>query len=112
MMFLLIQVAYFAAAQSVRDSLIFYRNATYDFYEKVNVKQAYYLSMEFLQSENNDGSTHTDFIPQSEPAMSPAIERAVSGMSSPRYNSEFYKNAKVQDMSRSFGWAPFLALQS
>ncbi|KAL8107463.1 hypothetical protein AgCh_024029 [Apium graveolens] len=50
------------------------------------------------QSENNDGSTHTDFIPESEPAMSPAIERAVSGMSSPRSNSEFYKNAKSLDV--------------
>ncbi|XP_074324951.1 alpha-1,4 glucan phosphorylase L isozyme, chloroplastic/amyloplastic isoform X2 [Apium graveolens] len=41
--------AYFATAQSVRDSLIINWNATYDFYEKMNVKQAYYLSMEFLQ---------------------------------------------------------------
>lgn len=41
--------AYFATAQSVRDSLIVNWNATYDFYEKMNVKQAYYLSMEFLQ---------------------------------------------------------------
>ncbi|KAL8115085.1 hypothetical protein AgCh_021784 [Apium graveolens] len=45
-----------------------------------------------------------------EPAMSHAIARAASGMSSPRYNSEFYKNPK--DMSGSFRWAPFLALQS
>lgn len=41
--------AFFAAAQSVRDSLIINWNATYDFYEKMNMKQAYYLSMEFLQ---------------------------------------------------------------
>ncbi|KAF4397593.1 hypothetical protein G4B88_027333 [Cannabis sativa] len=41
--------AYFATAQSVRDSLIINWNATYDYYEKLNVKQAYYLSMEFLQ---------------------------------------------------------------
>ncbi|XP_062106543.1 alpha-1,4 glucan phosphorylase L isozyme, chloroplastic/amyloplastic isoform X2 [Humulus lupulus] len=41
--------AYFATAQSVRDSLIIKWNATYDYYEKLNVKQAYYLSMEFLQ---------------------------------------------------------------
>ncbi|XP_057521753.1 alpha-1,4 glucan phosphorylase L isozyme, chloroplastic/amyloplastic [Amaranthus tricolor] len=41
--------AFYAAAQSVRDSLIINWNATYDHYEKMNVKQAYYLSMEFLQ---------------------------------------------------------------
>ncbi|XP_021751652.1 alpha-1,4 glucan phosphorylase L isozyme, chloroplastic/amyloplastic-like [Chenopodium quinoa] len=41
--------AFFAAAQSVRDSLIINWNATYDLYEKMNMKQAYYLSMEFLQ---------------------------------------------------------------
>ncbi|EYU44172.1 hypothetical protein ABFS82_08G028900 [Erythranthe guttata] len=41
--------AFFAAAQSVRDALIINWNATNDFYEKMNVKQAYYLSMEFLQ---------------------------------------------------------------
>ncbi|KAK0585600.1 hypothetical protein LWI29_031109 [Acer saccharum] len=41
--------AFFATAQSVRDSLIINWNATYDCYEKLNVKQAYYLSMEFLQ---------------------------------------------------------------
>lgn len=41
--------AFFATAQSVRDALIINWNATYDFYEKMNVKQAYYLSMEFLQ---------------------------------------------------------------
>ncbi|XP_028219045.1 alpha-1,4 glucan phosphorylase L isozyme, chloroplastic/amyloplastic-like isoform X2 [Glycine soja] len=41
--------AFLATAQSVRDSLIINWNATYDYYEKLNVKQAYYLSMEFLQ---------------------------------------------------------------
>ncbi|KVI02575.1 Glycosyl transferase, family 35 [Cynara cardunculus var. scolymus] len=41
--------AYFATAQSIRDSLIINWNATYDMYERSNVKQAYYLSMEFLQ---------------------------------------------------------------
>ncbi|XP_004304240.1 PREDICTED: alpha-1,4 glucan phosphorylase L isozyme, chloroplastic/amyloplastic-like [Fragaria vesca subsp. vesca] len=41
--------AYFATAQSVRDALIVNWNATNDYYEKLNVKQAYYLSMEFLQ---------------------------------------------------------------
>ncbi|GFP88728.1 alpha-1 4 glucan phosphorylase l-2 isozyme chloroplastic/amyloplastic [Phtheirospermum japonicum] len=41
--------AYYATAQSIRDMLIANWNATYDHYEKMNVKQAYYLSMEFLQ---------------------------------------------------------------
>lgn len=41
--------AYFATAESVRDTLIINWNATYDYYEMMNVKQAYYLSMEYLQ---------------------------------------------------------------
>ncbi|KAI3439503.1 hypothetical protein J3R85_004709 [Psidium guajava] len=41
--------AFFATAQSVRDALIINGNATYDYCEQLNVKQAYYLSMEFLQ---------------------------------------------------------------
>ncbi|KAI3467265.1 hypothetical protein Pfo_023928 [Paulownia fortunei] len=41
--------AYYATAESVRDMLIINWNATYDYYEKMNVKQAYYLSMEYLQ---------------------------------------------------------------
>ncbi|KAF7129198.1 hypothetical protein RHSIM_Rhsim10G0044200 [Rhododendron simsii] len=41
--------AFFATAQSVCDALIINWNATYDYHEKANVKQAYYLSMEFLQ---------------------------------------------------------------
>ncbi|XP_020249613.1 alpha-1,4 glucan phosphorylase L isozyme, chloroplastic/amyloplastic isoform X2 [Asparagus officinalis] len=41
--------AYFATAKSVRDALIINWNATYDYYDKTNMKQAYYLSMEFLQ---------------------------------------------------------------
>lgn len=41
--------AYYATAESVRDTLIINWNATYEFNEKMNVKQAYYLSMEFLQ---------------------------------------------------------------
>lgn len=41
--------AFFATAQSVRDALIINWNATYEYYNRVNVKQAYYLSMEFLQ---------------------------------------------------------------
>ncbi|KAK6921938.1 Glycosyl transferase, family 35 [Dillenia turbinata] len=40
--------AYIAAAESVRDTLIINWNATYDYYEKMNVKQAYYLSMLFF----------------------------------------------------------------
>ncbi|KAI5017943.1 hypothetical protein ZWY2020_042831 [Hordeum vulgare] len=42
-------MAYHATARSVFDSLIMNWNATYDYYNKVNAKQAYYLSMEFLQ---------------------------------------------------------------
>ncbi|KAK1317932.1 hypothetical protein QJS10_CPA05g00952 [Acorus calamus] len=41
--------AYVATAESVRDALIINWNATYDYYDKMNAKQAYYLSMEFLQ---------------------------------------------------------------
>ncbi|KMZ61389.1 starch phosphorylase, family GT35 [Zostera marina] len=41
--------AYIATANSVRDALIINWNATYDHYDKMNMKQAYYLSMEFLQ---------------------------------------------------------------
>ncbi|KAL4184327.1 hypothetical protein AMTRI_Chr10g225060 [Amborella trichopoda] len=41
--------AYLATAESVRDALIKNWNETYEYYDRVNVKQAYYLSMEFLQ---------------------------------------------------------------
>ncbi|KAJ9554239.1 hypothetical protein OSB04_018284 [Centaurea solstitialis] len=41
--------AFYATAESVRDMLIKNWNATYEYHEKMNVKQAYYLSMEFLQ---------------------------------------------------------------
>ncbi|CAL5213000.1 unnamed protein product [Lathyrus oleraceus] len=41
--------AFFATAESVRDSLIINWNATYEYYERINVKQAYYMSMEYLQ---------------------------------------------------------------
>ncbi|KDP41281.1 hypothetical protein JCGZ_15688 [Jatropha curcas] len=41
--------AFVATAESVRDSLIINWNATYDYFQKANAKQAYYLSMEFLQ---------------------------------------------------------------
>ncbi|KAK3016489.1 hypothetical protein RJ639_007178 [Escallonia herrerae] len=41
--------AYYAAAQSVRDRLVQQWNETYLHYHKVDPKQTYYLSMEFLQ---------------------------------------------------------------
>ena len=41
--------AYYAAAASVRDMLIINWNATNEYHEKANVKQAYYISMEYLQ---------------------------------------------------------------
>lgn len=41
--------AFFATAESVRDNLIINWNTTYTYYEKMNVKQAYYMSMEYLQ---------------------------------------------------------------
>jgi len=41
--------AYYATAKSVFDALLINWNATYNYYDKMNVKQAYYLSMEFLQ---------------------------------------------------------------
>uniref|UniRef100_A0A2C9WB21 Alpha-1,4 glucan phosphorylase n=1 Tax=Manihot esculenta TaxID=3983 RepID=A0A2C9WB21_MANES len=41
--------AFVATAQSVRDALIINWNATYECYDRLNLKQAYYLSMEFLQ---------------------------------------------------------------
>ena len=44
--------AYVATAESIRDTLIINWNATYEYYEKLNVKQAYYLSMEYLQVHN------------------------------------------------------------
>lgn len=55
--------AFHATAESVRDMLIIHWNATYDYYEKMNVKQAYYLSMEFLQvcSRFNNSSCYFYF---------------------------------------------------
>ncbi|KAL2484676.1 Alpha-glucan phosphorylase 1 [Abeliophyllum distichum] len=44
--------AYYATAESVRDMLILNWNATYDYYEKMDVKQSYYLSMEYLQGRS------------------------------------------------------------
>lgn len=43
------QTAYVATAQSVRDTLVERWNKTYDLFQTKNPKQAYYLSMEFLQ---------------------------------------------------------------
>ncbi|KAM7480136.1 hypothetical protein LguiA_028349 [Lonicera macranthoides] len=67
----------------------------------------------------------------SEENIGPAVAAAVSGMTSPRYrssnpfsdtttsgdffealtSSDFYKHTKVRDISGTFRWAPFLALQ-
>ncbi|KAH7425846.1 hypothetical protein KP509_11G073600 [Ceratopteris richardii] len=44
-----LQAAYIATAQSVRDTLIRNWNETYRLFQDKNPKQAYYLSMEFLQ---------------------------------------------------------------
>eukprot|EP00250_Pteridium_aquilinum_P035837 c9988_g1_i1 orf=162-3116(-) len=44
-----LQAAYVATAQSVRDTLIERWNKTYELFQTMNPKQAYYLSMEFLQ---------------------------------------------------------------
>ncbi|PRQ40679.1 putative glycogen phosphorylase [Rosa chinensis] len=41
--------AFYATAESVRDMLIINWNTTYEYCEKLNVKRAYYLSMEYLQ---------------------------------------------------------------
>ncbi|KAE8796757.1 plastid starch phosphorylase [Hordeum vulgare] len=46
-------MAYHATARSVFDSLIMNWNATYDYHNKVNAKQAYYLSMEFFADCSN-----------------------------------------------------------
>lgn len=85
------------------------------------------------QSEKMDGSpvSHFELISESEDCVGPAVAAAANGMSSPRYrssrpesptatsgnffetltSSDFYKNTKVGDISGSFRWAPFLALQ-
>ncbi|GKE80901.1 alpha-1,4 glucan phosphorylase L isozyme, chloroplastic/amyloplastic isoform X2, partial [Tanacetum coccineum] len=42
--------AYYATAQSIRDSLISSWNATYDMCERMNTKQAYYSSMDMVVS--------------------------------------------------------------
>ncbi|KAI5079631.1 hypothetical protein GOP47_0005110 [Adiantum capillus-veneris] len=45
----MLTAAYVATAQSVRDALIERWNKTYELFQTTNPKQAYYLSMEFLQ---------------------------------------------------------------
>lgn len=85
------------------------------------------------QSEKMDGSATSAFelFSESEDGVGPAVAAAANGMSSPRYrslrpesptatsgnffetltSSDFYKSTKVGDISGSFRWAPFLALQ-
>ncbi|KAJ0713160.1 putative CBS domain-containing protein [Helianthus annuus] len=86
------------------------------------------------QSEKKAGLEGIDaaevFAKALQESTGPAVAAAASGMSSPRYrssqpgspktdgnffesltSSDFYKNTKVKDISGSFRWAPFLALQ-
>lgn len=85
------------------------------------------------QAEKLEASMGTDgeLIKESEDSFGRAVAAAANGMSSPRYrslhpesptatcgnyfetltSSDFYKNTKVRDISGSFRWAPFLALQ-
>ncbi|CAI9113091.1 OLC1v1013628C2 [Oldenlandia corymbosa var. corymbosa] len=85
------------------------------------------------QSEKMEGDCafNTELMLGSEDGLGRAVAAAASGMSSPRYrslhpesptatsgnffetltSSDFYKNTKVGDISGSFRWAPFLALQ-
>ncbi|KVH88576.1 Aldolase-type TIM barrel [Cynara cardunculus var. scolymus] len=83
------------------------------------------------QSEKNSGIDAADVFARAlQETTGPAVAAAASGMSSPRYrssqpgspktagnffelltSSDFYKNTKVKDISGSFRWAPFLALQ-
>ncbi|CAK9148688.1 unnamed protein product [Ilex paraguariensis] len=84
------------------------------------------------QSEKMEGSAGSAFdMYVSEETIGPAVAAAANGLSSPRFrslhpesptatsgnffetltSSDFYKNTKVQDISGSFRWAPFLALQ-
>ncbi|XP_052175269.1 SNF1-related protein kinase regulatory subunit gamma-1 [Diospyros lotus] len=85
------------------------------------------------QSEKEDGSDSLEYNhSESVGTNGPAVAAAVNGVSSPRNlgalsprsaaitsgnffealtSSDFYKNAKVRDISGSFRWAPFLALQ-
>ncbi|XP_009766473.1 SNF1-related protein kinase regulatory subunit gamma-1-like [Nicotiana tabacum] len=84
------------------------------------------------QSEKMEGNSAFDsVIDGPDDTLSPALAAAVSGVSSPRFrslhpesptatcgnffetltSSDLYKNTKVRDISGSFRWAPFLALQ-
>ncbi|KAI3765973.1 hypothetical protein L2E82_16020 [Cichorium intybus] len=83
------------------------------------------------QSEKKDGLDAADvFAKALQESTGPAVAAAANGMSSPRYrssqpgspktagnffelltSSDFYKNTKVKDISGTFRWAPFLALQ-
>ncbi|KAL0342315.1 UNVERIFIED_CONTAM: SNF1-related protein kinase regulatory subunit gamma-1 [Sesamum calycinum] len=84
------------------------------------------------QSEKMEGSSAFDFaLNGSDHDVGPAVAAAAGGISSPRFrsmhpdsptatcgkffetltSSDFYKNTKVGDISGSFRWAPFLALQ-
>ncbi|KAJ8553991.1 hypothetical protein K7X08_024669 [Anisodus acutangulus] len=84
------------------------------------------------QSEKMEGSSAFDsVIDGADDTLSPALAAAVNGVSSPRFrsshpesptetsgnffetltSSDLYKNTKVRDISGSFRWAPFLALQ-
>lgn len=85
------------------------------------------------QAEKLEASVDTngESITESEDSFGRAVAAAANGMSSPRYrslhpesptatcgnyfetltSSDFYKNTKVRDISGSFRWAPFLALQ-
>ncbi|KAD4889075.1 hypothetical protein R6Q59_034032 [Mikania micrantha] len=84
------------------------------------------------QSEKKEGMDAADaFAKALQDSAGPAVAAAAaSGMSSPKYissqpgspktdgnffesltSSDFYKNTKVKDISGTFRWAPFLALQ-
>ncbi|XP_016505945.1 SNF1-related protein kinase regulatory subunit gamma-1 [Nicotiana tabacum] len=84
------------------------------------------------QSEKMEGNSAFDsVIDGPDDTLSPALAAAVNGVSSPRFrslhpesptatsgnffetltSSDLYKNTKVRDISGSFRWAPFLALQ-
>lgn len=85
------------------------------------------------QSEEKEGSPDSELVANgSEESTSPAVAAATKGMYSLRYrsfnsfsaasasgnffealtSSALYKNTKVRDISGSFRWAPFLALQT
>ncbi|KAG5617943.1 hypothetical protein H5410_017767 [Solanum commersonii] len=84
------------------------------------------------QSEKMEGTSAFDSVMNAaDDTLSPALAAAVNGVASPRFrslhpesptatcgnffetltSSDLYKNTKVRDISGSFRWAPFLALQ-